>query len=283
MNRFLWFGQRHNGQQRQNGDPLPLYQSEALSSTQREETQMTSESRHRVACITGANGGVGKALALAIAREGYDLVLVGRHEDQLGAVAERLQTETGSRAHVCALDISDASRMPKLEAEVRAAGGLDVLINAAAVFSEAPLSAIETADLVSLVDTIVKGTLLVTRQLLPMLSQRGGNILNFVSDWALPGSSGPSPFTAAKWAVAGMGEALAKEAISSGVKVTNLFPGDIASQSDPWETSKGTAQDLDDSSIPLRDIVATVMYVLRLQSARVLSVVIVPSDPEYLS
>lgn len=236
----------------------------------------------KTACITGGSGGVGRALALALAHEGCDLILAARTRSELEKVAERIRKIENRRVLACEIDISDPSQTIALERAVQELGGLDILINAAASFCNESLAEIEVQNLINLIDTIARGSLLITKAMLPYLEKKHGNVLNFVTDWAVPGWAGPTPFSAAKWAVAGMGEALAREGIVNGVKVTNIFPGDIASKLDPDTPIKDILDELGESMIPLADIISTVLYVLNLQVSRVQSIVILPSDPAYL-
>lgn len=237
----------------------------------------------KVACITGATGGIGRALSMALAKEGCELVLAARDIDELEGEGQKIEAATGIRARLCSVDIANPSQINHLTETLNHFGRLDILINGAATFSDASLDEIEEGMLVSLMNTIARGTILVTKATLPFLKQSGGHVINFVTDWAVPGWAGPAPFSSAKWAVAGMGEALAKELIGHGIKVVNLFPGDIASDMKPESSLEDVLAEHGSSMIPLEDIVLTVMYVLSLKLSRAQTIVILPIDPEYIA
>lgn len=241
-----------------------------------------SDFEGKVVCITGGSGGVGKATALALAREGADVILVARTLDNLARVAKEIKEETGRNIAYCAVDISKPDQLIVLADMVKKIGKVDILINGAAGFSEETLDDMDINDVVSMFDTISRGTALVTKVLLPYLKESKGHIINIVTDWGLPGLSGPAPFSAAKWAVAGLGEALSKELIGYGIKVVNLYPGDIASDMDLDASMVEIQNEHGISMIPLVDIVSTIKYVLSLRLSRVLSLVILPIDPAYV-
>ncbi|MBS1904448.1 MAG: SDR family oxidoreductase [Bacteroidetes bacterium] len=176
--------------------------------------------------ITGASRGIGRAIAIELARAGYRVALVARNEEALVAVARESEHEGGiAIPFVC--DITDSERVGALRDHVTASlGTLDVLINNAGV---APSLKVEdTTDLQwhSAFATNVDAAFYLTRAFAADLkSSREGRIINIASTAALEGFAYTAAYTASKHALLGFARAIAKEFARSGVTVTTICPG----------------------------------------------------------
>jgi short-subunit dehydrogenase len=183
-------------------------------------------SNRPVALVTGASAGIGRELALTLAREGHDLVLVARREPELSALAAELKEKYGADGRVITADLSKTRAVQTLIKELGPDTQIDVLVNNAGfgghgAFSERP----RDADLNQIAVNVTALTDL-TRQLLPgMVQRRRGRILNVASTAAFQ----PGPFMAVYYAtkayVLSFSEALAEELSGTGVTVTALCPG----------------------------------------------------------
>jgi 3-oxoacyl-[acyl-carrier protein] reductase len=219
----------------------------------------------KVAVITGASYGIGRAVSIGLAREGCDVVLVARGEGGLQATASRVR-EAGRKAVVCQADISKIDDIQRLASIVQSEfGHLDILWNGAFGWIDGPIEQNPEADLAYFVDSSVRGPILVTRALMPLLLQSSSpHIINVSADWEFPANNGISAFIAAKRAIAGLGIALAKEKWAK-VKITNLHPADVASVGydldDPVEE---VVAKTNNAKIPLRELVDLVIFVLKL-------------------
>jgi len=170
--------------------------------------EMATPSAHRrVAVITGAGRGIGKATALAFLADGYRVVLAGRHRDTL----ERTATESGAgdRAFVVPADITAPDSVEALFATVRTElGRLDVLFNnAGAGARPAPIDELTLDDWRQIVDVNLTGTFLCTRaafRLMKYQDPRGGRIINNGSISAHAPRPGSAPYTATKHAITGL-------------------------------------------------------------------------------
>ena len=183
----------------------------------------------RVALVTGAASGMGRATAHLFADEGARLALVDRDAAGVERVAREI-TEAGGIATAWALDVSDLARVRDAVNEVVARhGGLDILINNAGISGRVPVEA-EGYEAIWAQTLAVNLTAQVglIRACLPHLSREGrGRIVNIASTEGLGATAGISPYTASKHGVIGLTRALAVELGRRGVTVNCVCPGPI--------------------------------------------------------
>jgi short-subunit dehydrogenase len=181
----------------------------------------------KTALVTGASGGIGYELALLLARDRYDCILVARSRDKLSALATRLEADFGVTTLVLAKDLSKPSAVDEIYEEVTAAGmKVDVLVNNAGfpvfgLFSETALE----AELEMLQVNVVALTQLTKLFLKGMVERRYGRILNLASTAAFEPGPLMAVYYASKAYVLSFSEALANELRGTGVTVTALCPG----------------------------------------------------------
>ena len=161
----------------------------------------------RVALITGAGSGIGKATALAFLRDGFRVVLAGRHLDTLEAVRAEAGASEGSMA--CRADVSDPTEVRTLfEATREKFGRLDVLFNNAGMNAPfLPLEEMPYEKWREVIDTNVTGTFLCTQQAFRLMKDqtpRGGRIINNGSISAHTPRTNSAPYTASKHAITGL-------------------------------------------------------------------------------
>ncbi len=162
----------------------------------------------KVAVVTGAGTGVGKAVSLALLEEGYDVVLSGRRKEPLEAAAAEGQA-SGSRTLVVPADVTDPASVGALFAEARETfGRLDLLFNNAGVGAPAiPLEDLTFEQWRAVLDTIVTGTFLCTQEAFRIMKNQepqGGRIINNGSISAHVPRPHSAPYTAAKHAITGL-------------------------------------------------------------------------------
>ncbi|HEX5460626.1 MAG TPA: glucose 1-dehydrogenase [Steroidobacteraceae bacterium] len=182
-----------------------------------------------VVLITGALTGIGRATALAFAKEGFRLVVSGRHDDKGQALAAELRTQ-GAEAEFVRADV-------RFEGEVRGLidravgrfGTIDVAVNNAGTEGETgPLVEQSTANYESTFAVNVLGTLLsLKHELRVMLPQRSGSIINLSSIAGQVGLAGAAIYAASKHAVEGLTRSAALEAAGGGVRVNAVAPGPV--------------------------------------------------------
>jgi short-subunit dehydrogenase len=185
--------------------------------------------RGRTALVTGASGGLGAHLARRLAREGMNVALTARREEELSALALELQT-LGVRAAALPADLSDLSQIdPLIERAEAALGPIDLLLNNAGVEAVGAFTAYTRAELTSTIDLNLTAPLLLTHRVLAgMLSRRRGHVV-FIS--SLGGKVGPAydePYAATKAGLIGLNQSLRAEYAHEPVGFSVICPGFIA-------------------------------------------------------
>lgn len=180
----------------------------------------------KTAVITGAGRGLGRAIALAYAREGAAVVAAARSADEI-AETVWLVEELGQRGLAVQVDIRDTAQINHLVTQaLTITGRVDVLVNSAGVGVRAPFEE-TTEHLWDLAfDTLLKGMYLVTQRFLPyFIAQSSGNIINIGAPLERIAVPGFAAYCAAKYGVEGLTRVLAKEVRRYGINVNVLHPG----------------------------------------------------------
>ena len=184
----------------------------------------------KTAVITGAGSGVGKATALALAQQGWDVALVGRRENLLLETAG-FAGEHGGRVVTCVCDIGDAAAVAEMGRSVLAEfGEVEVLVNAAGTNApQRSLEVLSLADYHAMIDTNMNGSYYCVQAFLPQMRARGsGTIVNIVSDAARQASPKAGPgYSMSKFGVVGLTQAINAEERPRGIRATAILPGDI--------------------------------------------------------
>src|SRR5258707_1326523 len=179
--------------------------------------------------ITGALTGIGRAAAMAFAREGARIVVSGRHDDKGKALVSELQ-ELGAEATFIKSDVRHEDEVRALVDEtVRRFGRLDVAVNNAGTEGKpGPLTDQTPESYAATFDTNVLGTILSLKyEMRVMLAQRRGSIVNLSSTMGSRGAAGASMYVASKHAVEGLTKSAALEGAAAGVRVNAVAPGPV--------------------------------------------------------
>jgi len=177
----------------------------------------------KVFLLTGSTRGLGRQIAEAALAAGHPLVATARRPEHLADLAERY----GDQVLPVALDVTDpAAANRAVAAGIEAFGRLDVVVNNAGYANLASVEDITLDDFRNQLDTNLFGVVIVTKAALPVLREQGtGHIIQVSSIGGRLATAGLSAYQAAKWAVGGFSEVLAREVGPLGIKVTVLEPG----------------------------------------------------------
>lgn len=179
----------------------------------------------KVAIITGAARGMGRATAEAFVQEGARIVLADVLDAEGAAVAQAL----GGNASYQHLDISDEQAWEQVvKSAVEKHGRIDVLVNNAAIYFYATIEETRSEDFRRLIDVNLVGPYLGMKTVIPVMKKnRAGSIINVSSTDGLRGSCGMGAYNASKWGVRGLTKCIAMEAGPFGIRVNSLHPGAV--------------------------------------------------------
>ncbi|HET9201304.1 MAG TPA: SDR family NAD(P)-dependent oxidoreductase [Dehalococcoidia bacterium] len=183
-----------------------------------------------VAIVTGGARGIGRGIALSLAREGANIAIADLPDVRNAADETKGQIEElGRRALLIDVDVTDESQVQAMASTVLSElGSIDVLVNNAGVIKVAPVPMMDEATWDLIFDVNVKGTFLCAKAVAPhMIEKRRGRIINLASMAGKSGAGGVSAYCASKFAVIGFTQSLAHEMAPFDVTVNAICPGEV--------------------------------------------------------
>ncbi|GAA0745501.1 3-oxoacyl-[acyl-carrier-protein] reductase [Clostridium oceanicum] len=210
--------------------------------------------KDKVAVVTGASRGIGKAIAIELASMGADLVLNYRSSvESIKDVAKEIE-DLGSKVHVVRADVSLFEDSEKIMKEaLDKFGKIDILVNNAGITKDALMLRMKEEDFDKVISVNLKGVYNCLKHITPiMLKQRSGKIINISSVVGISGNAGQCNYSAAKAGVIGMTKSLAKELGSRGITVNAVAPGYI--KTDMTEVLSDKVKKNIEGMIPLKRI-----------------------------
>lgn len=182
----------------------------------------------KVALVTGAGKGIGKAVAIALAKEGVHVGIMARTESDLQSVAEKIRSE-GVKASIVTADISNREAVESAVAKVVGElGEINILINNAGTAKFGKFLELSPDEWEFQVKVNLFGTYYVTRAVLPaMIEKKAGDIVNISSTAGRSGAAVTSAYSASKFGVFGLSESLMQEVRKHNIRVTAMAPSTI--------------------------------------------------------
>jgi 3-oxoacyl-[acyl-carrier protein] reductase len=186
--------------------------------------------KERVALVTGASQGIGRAIALALSCAGARVVLAARNAEKLQSLAEEIDATRGT-ALAIPMDVGDAQQVKAgFRQALERFGRLDILVNNAAITRDGLALRMKVEDWDAVLRTNLTGAYYCIQQALaPMVRQRSGRIINVTSVVAETGNAGQANYVAAKAGLIGLTRAIAVEVASRNITVNAVAPGFIVS------------------------------------------------------
>ena len=224
----------------------------------------------KVAIVTGASSGIGRAFAEYLLERGAVVYGFARGRERLNETAEDL----GDAFHAVQCDVRDEKQVGDAISQAASeAGRIDVLINNAGIGKFGSVAELSVDDWDAGMETNARGVFLCTRAVVPHMRKQnessgfGGHIINIASIAGLLGNPNLSAYNASKFAVQGFSEATMKELREDGIKVTCIYPGSI-------ETSFASSGSSTTNKMTMDDIASTVVHVLETDENYLISEVV---------
>jgi len=188
-----------------------------------------SDLKNKNALITGAGKGIGKAIAIALAKEGVNVILISRTQLDVEQLAVKIEN-FGVKSLALTADVSDINSINKaVETALSKFKAIDILINNAGIASFGKFLELEPADWEKIIQVNLMGTYYTTRAVLPnMIERQTGDIINISSTAGLNGNALTSAYSASKFAVLGLTDSLMQEMRKHNIRVTALTPSTVA-------------------------------------------------------
>lgn len=183
----------------------------------------------KCALITGASGGIGSAIALRLAKDGFNIAACYCSDENGIRELKKKLAETDAEYKVYKADVSDYSKIKEIFADATEFfGGVSVLVNNAGIAQQKLFTDITEAEFDRITDVNFKGVFNCCQSAVPfMVSQKSGKIINISSMWGVCGASCETVYSATKAAVIGLTKALARELAPSNIQVNCVAPGAI--------------------------------------------------------
>ena len=185
----------------------------------------------RAAIVTGAGSGVGRAVALRLAREGWEVALLARRREALDSTAGEAEPTVRQRMRAYPCDVADAGAVASVVADVvKRFGGVHALVNSAGTnIPRRGMDVLSLDDFHALIDVNLNGAFHCVHAVLPHMRKQGeGTIVNVVSDAGLiANAKAGAAYVASKFGVAGLTQSINAEERANGIRACAVFPGDI--------------------------------------------------------
>jgi NADP-dependent 3-hydroxy acid dehydrogenase YdfG len=185
--------------------------------------------KDQVAVVTGASSGIGRAIALALAKEGATCCLIGRSKEKLLEVADQAKAWGSTDVHLLDLDLTIDENIENIKKRIETEfGRVNILVHSAGVFAASTVEQASKEDFDSLYKANVRAPFLLTQALLPMIRSAHGQIVFINSSQGLNGRAKTSQFASTQHSLRAIADSLRDEVNGDGVKVVSLYLGRTA-------------------------------------------------------
>ena len=234
----------------------------------------------QIAVVTGANRGIGKAIAVAFAAHGASLALCARNGESLTRVADELRKD-GADVLAQTCDVSLEADVERFFGAVSERfGRIDILVNNAGAFDGGPLDTVSLEAWNNVIGSCLTGTFLCSRAAFRLMKPRGsGRILNIGSISAQRPREGSGPYSAAKFGVWGLTQAIALDGRSHGITCSCLHPGNVLVER---RIESGKSSDDEPMMQPESIARAALAMVTMPADVNFLEAIVLPRDQAYL-
>ena len=244
---------------------------------------------NKIGLITGATSGIGKATALLLAKNGWDLILTGRRKERLESLKHQTEKETRAKVHALQFDIRSSTETDQAITSLPERWqNIDLLINNAGLAMG--LSSIEAGNLEdwdTMIDTNIKGLLYITRLISPQMVKKGnGHIINISSIAGKETYPLGNVYCASKHAVESLTKGMRIDLLKHGIKVSSVSPGAVETEFSlvRFKGDKNRANGVYKGFTPLNaeDVAETILFILtRPSHVNIDDILIMPTDQAY--
>ena len=184
----------------------------------------------KVAVVTGGTRGIGRRIAIALAREGASVVVCGRDPEGVRSAREELLSASGGKAEALEADVRDpAACRALIHGAVERFGGLDVLVSNAGIGIFKPVEEMTVEEWRAVIEINLSGPFYCAREAIPHMKRRGGGYIIHISSLAgVNAFSGGAAYNASKFGLNGFSDALMQEVRHDGIRVSSILPGSVA-------------------------------------------------------
>ena len=206
----------------------------------------------KTAIVTGASGGIGKAVAIALAKEGAAVAVHFHGNEEKALLVKKEIEEAGGKAEIFRANVADFEECNALvKAVAKTFGSIDILVNNAGITKDGLLMAMSEADFDNVIDTNLKGCFQMIRfASRRMMKQRYGRIINVSSVSGVAGNAGQANYAAAKAGIIGLTKTIAREFAGRNIQVNAVAPGFI--ETDMTEKLSDTIREQATQQIPMK-------------------------------